>query len=214
MYKDLTFVSKDGKKLSYTITLPEGADTDKEKLPLILFLHGAGERGSDPSILRNFAIPKIFSSDDCRYRAVTLSPQCPEGETFLNNMDRVKELLDKVTVEYNIDTSRITCTGFSMGGFGTFEIAMQYPETFCAIAPVCGGGMEWRAGELVNMGVWIFHGALDASVRCQHSIDMTEAINKRGGHAKLTVYPDLQHNCWDRAYDEDDLIPWLLSCKK
>lgn len=214
MFTSNIFTSKDGKNISYLLTIPDGADTSKESLPLIMFLHGAGERGTNTDKLRVYAVPKIFTSPDCPYRAVTLSPQCPEGETFLNNMDRVKELLDYITDECNIDKDRISCTGLSMGGFGTFEIAMQYPETFCAIAPVCGGGMEWRGVYLAKMPVWAFHGVLDSSVKCLHSIEMVEAINTRGGKAKLTLYPDLPHNCWNRAYEEDELIPWLLSQKK
>lgn len=214
MFTSNIYTSKDGKNISYLLTIPDGVDTSKESLPLILFLHGAGERGTDTNMLRVYGIPKIFTSEGCKYRAVTLSPQCPLGETFLNNMDRVKELLDYVTKEYNIDKDRISCTGLSMGGFGTFEIAMQYPEAFCAIAPICGGGMEWRGVYLTKMPVWAFHGVLDTSVNCKHSIDMIESINSKGGKAKLTLYSDLAHNCWNRAYEEEELIPWLLSQKK
>jgi len=214
MFSSHVFTAKSGKTLSYLMTVPDGADTKSEKLPLVVFLHGAGERGTDTELLKVYGIPKLFLAPDSKYRALSLSPQCPAGETFLNNIDNIAELIKKVAKEYNADESRISLTGLSMGGFGTFELAMQYPELFCAIAPCCGGGMEWRAGLLKNVPVWAFHGAMDAVVPCSHSVDMVKAINAYGGNAKITVYADLPHNCWRRAYEEDGLCPWLLAQRK
>lgn len=123
----------------------------------------------------------------------------------------MKELIDFIVREYNIDTNRISITGISMGGFGTWEMALTYPNFFAAIAPVCGGGMSWRAGALKNLPIWAFHGDADNVVPIKNSVEMVNAVIAAGGNAKLTVFHNVTHNSWDEAYTSSNVVEWLVS---
>ena len=203
------------KSLKYILTLPTDFKKE-ERLPLIIFLHGAGERGDNLELVKTHGIPKYFSKDQDHLgvRVITVSPQCPLERTWYDYKWEVISLIDQVTEEYNVDKDRISLTGISMGGFGTWEIALQIPEKFSAIAPICGGGMEWRAWYLRNTPIRTFHGALDDIVPISHTELMVKAIRAQGGNVEFTVYDDLAHCCWDRAYEQTDLIKWLASSKK
>ncbi|MBQ8739176.1 MAG: prolyl oligopeptidase family serine peptidase [Clostridia bacterium] len=203
------------KGLKYILTAP--TDYKKgESLPLIVFLHGAGERGDDLELVKTHGIPKYFSKnqDHLGIRAITLSPQCPSERTWYDYKWEVISLIDEVAREYNVSDDSIALTGISMGGFGTWEIALQVPEKFSAIAPICGGGMEWRAWYLRNLPIRTFHGALDDVVPFAHTEMMVNAIRAQGGNVEFTVYDDLGHCCWDRAYEQTDIISWLASARK
>ena len=200
--------------LKYILTLPTDFSKE-EKLPLIIFLHGAGERGEDVQKLRLYAIPKLFCND-CDYngtRVITLSPLCPDGITWYDLKKEVFSLIESVCSEYNVDRGNISLCGLSMGGFGTWEIAMTRPDMFSKIAPICGGGVNWRACQL-KMPIRAFHGALDNVVPVEMSEIMVNEVLASGGNVEFTVYDDLSHNCWDRAFEETDLIRWLASPKK
>ena len=200
--------------LKYILTLPTDFSKE-EKLPLIVFLHGAGERGEDVQKLRLYAIPKLFCND-CDYngtRVITLSPLCPDGITWYDLKKEVFSLIESVCSEYNVDRENISLCGISMGGFGTWEIAMTRPDMFSKIAPICGGGVNWRACQL-KMPIRAFHGALDNVVPVEMSEIMVNEVLASGGNVEFTVYDDLSHNCWDRAFEETDLIRWLASPKK
>ena len=198
------------------ITTPTGFDPSKEKLPLIVFLHGAGERGSDIAKLRVHGIPKLFSADpDWRgLRVVTLSPQCPENTTWNRLAPEVMQLIVHVCDEYGVDRDRVSLTGLSMGGFGTWEIGMQNPDFFSALAPICGGAMTWRVGALKNMPMRVFHGEDDPVVPAQNSIEAVEKLRQEGGSPELTIYPGVQHDSWTHTYEQTDLIEWLVAQKR
>lgn len=200
-------------ELKYILTVPTEYSKD-EKLPLIVFLHGAGERGDDIENVKVHGVPKLFCND-CDYngtRTITLSPLCPEDITWLDLKKELFALIESVCSEYNIDTERVALCGISMGGFGTWELAMTRPEMFCKIAPMCSGGMSWRANVL-KMPIRAFHGRLDDDVPLELSQVMVDAVNASGGDATLTIYDDLSHNCWDRAFEQTDLINWLVTAK-
>ena len=200
--------------LKYILTLPTDFSKE-EKLPLIIFLHGAGERGEDVQRLKAYAIPKLYCND-CDYngtRVITLSPLCPDLITWYDLKKEVFSLIESVCSEYNVDRENISLCGISMGGFGTWEIAMTRPDMFSKIAPICGGGVNWRASQL-KMPIRVFHGALDDVVPIAMSEIMVNAVLASGGNVEFTVYDDLSHNCWDRAFEETDLIRWLASPKK
>ena len=183
-----------------------------EPLPLIVFLHGLGERGNGTTELDRataYGLPKCLKDGlDCP--AVVIVPQCPLETIWSNIPYAVKELIDKIVEEYNIDKNRISLTGWSMGGFGTWDIGTAFPRLFSAIAPVCGGGKPWLASELKDVPVWAFHGEDDPIVPLNCSVDMVDAINKEGGNARLTIFHGVGHGSWQDAYTSTNVVEWLI----
>lgn len=201
----------------YLLFLPQGYQPKGEKRwPLILFLHGAGERGTNLSKVTVHGPPKIVKArPDLPF--IVVSPQCPEGETWSN--DTLLALLDDVSKRYRVDTNRVYLTGLSMGGFGTWSLGVQHPERFAAIAPICGGGETIRvllasrrnSAAIKSLGVWAFHGAKDPVVPPEESERMVNALKKAGAKdVKLTVYPDAEHDSWTEAYQNEELYKWFL----
>ena len=205
--------SKLSPKLNYSVTTPTNFSKE-EKLPLIVFLHGAGERGDDIDKVKVYCIPKLFCKNQDLERVVTLSPQCPCEYTWYDFKWNVIDLINDVIEEYNIDKDRVTLCGISMGGFGTWEIALQAADMFAAIAPLCSGGMSWRSWYLRNTPIRVYHGKRDDVVPFAYSELMVNAIKAQGGNVEFIAYEDLSHNCWDRAFEESDLIHWLANAKK
>ncbi len=203
-------------ELGFVLTTPDDFDSQKEKLPLIVFLHGAGERGSDPEKLCVHGIPKLFTKDPAHQsqRVITLSPQCPEGLVWNNLVLAVKELVDTVMLDYGADPDRVSITGLSMGGFGTWEMILTYPHFFAAAAPICGGGLSWRCSLVKDLPIRAFHGTADTVVPPVYSSLMVDAVNQNGGRASLTLFENVPHNSWDQAYEQTDLIPWLANAVK
>ena len=210
-----TFKENNGNfELGYFIYEPD--NRKNEPLPLIIFLHGAGERGDGKSKLERVkvhGIPK-YIANGMEFPAVVLCPQCPENLVWNNIVIQLKKLIDKVIADYNIDPHRVSITGISMGGYGTWEMGITFPDYFSAIAPICGGSFYWRGGNLVKMPVWAFHGDKDDMVPVENSISMVDSVNGAGGNAKLTVFHNVGHGSWDDAYLHTDLINWLISQKR
>lgn len=196
----------------YLIYLPDGYREAKPKsLPLILFLHGSMERGNNLDLVKKNAIPDIITQIK-EFKCILIAPQC-EANSFWNS-DRLSALLKDVIYKYKIDPSRIYLTGISMGGYGCWQLAKDYPDYFAAVAPVCGGGQYFDAIQLKNIPVWAFHGANDSIVPVWQSEIMVEAINKSGGNAKLTIYEKTGHDAWNQAYQERDLFQWFFANQK
>ncbi len=195
--------------LPYLVTRPD--DSVGEALPMIVFLHGAGERGDDRSRLAVHGIPRYFDKNETHMdqRVITLSPQCPEGEIWSNFPAAIMELILEVATREGADMNRISITGISMGGFGTWSLLAAYPHFFSAAAPICGGGVSWCINT--KTPIRAFHGDADQSVPLVYSQLMVDAVNARGGHAELTIYPGCQHDSWTRTYEQTDLIPWLAA---
>lgn len=194
----------------------EPENRNSVQLPLIVFLHGVGERGNGKEELEKLTsqgLPKYIQSGK-NYPAVILMPQCPQGMVWNNIVFALKELIDKVVAEYNIDTDRISITGLSMGGFGTWEMGLSFPDFFSAIAPICGGGLSFRCSALKDTPVWAFHGDMDTAVPIQNSIEMVDAVNKAGGKARLTILHGVGHYSWEEAYNDSNLIEWLITQRK
>lgn len=211
----IQYLENEKATLKYILTAPTDFD-GSESLPMIVFLHGAGERGSDLEKIKAHGIPKLFSKDE-NYegiRAITISPQCPEERTWYDFKWDVISLIDEVADKYNVDKSKISLCGISMGGFGTWEIALQVPEKLFKIAPICGGGMSWRAWYLRNTPIRVYHGGLDNIVPLCMSEVMVNAIREQGGNVEFTIYEDLYHDCWTRAFEQTDLIAWLAGLEK
>ncbi len=200
---------KPGLSLNYLLALPENFSKE-QKLPMIVFLHGAGERGNDVELVKVNGLAKTYEKHTPR-GFILLSPQCPADRVWNNYVEEVMELIDSIAEEYGVDKKRISLTGLSMGGFGTWELGMTFNKYFSALAPICGGGMEWKAGQLANVPIKAFHGVLDPTVPVKRSIEMVKSVNKAGGKATLTLYGKVGHNSWDLAYTGSELVDWLLS---
>lgn len=198
--------------MNYLIYLPDGYAESKEKFPAIFFLHGMGERGNDLEKIKVHGPPLIVEQKK-DFPFIVISPQCPLSETGWDT-EVLINLLDDVVSKYKIDEDRIYLTGLSMGGFGTWALAIKYPERFAAIAPVCGGGTAYMAGQLKNVPVWVFHGAKDKTVPIRYSQDMVDALKKHGADVKFTVYPEAGHDSWTETYDNPELYEWFLKHKR
>lgn len=197
-------------KLDYLLFLPEGYDKGDKKWPLILFLHGAGESGTDLSKVKSHGPPKIVESKP-DFPFIVVSPQSRQRGW---NPDVLKGLLDDVIANYRVDRDRVYLTGLSMGGFGTWTLAAAYPDYFAAIVPICAGGDPEAAPKLKNLPIWVFHGAKDQAVPLKRSEEMVEALKKAGADVKFTVYPEAGHDSWTETYNNPELYPWLLSHKR
>lgn len=198
--------------MGYYVFLPKDYSAEK-KYPMIVFLHGAGERGNGKDELdrvKKHALPK-YASEGSDIPAILLCPQCPEIFVWNNVVIELKALIEKVALDYNADMRRISVTGISIGGFGTWEMGITYPDYFSAIAPICGGGLSWRCNLIKDMPIWAFHGDMDTSVPLKNSVEMVDRVNGEGGKAKLTILHGVDHFSWDDAYLETKLIDWLIS---
>jgi predicted peptidase len=196
--------------LDYLLYLPEGYGADAaQRWPLILFLHGSGERGNDLELVKLYGLPKkLESGADLPF--IVASPQCPAESYWLLHLDDLKALVDDVTARYAVDSHRVYLTGMSMGGTGAWPLAAAYPELFAAMIPICGRGVPSLANRLKNMPVWVFHGEDDEVVPADESRRMANAIQKVGADVTLTIYPGVGHNSWTQTYDNPDVYEWLL----
>ncbi len=204
---------REGKwKFPFVKYAPTEAASDK-KLPLIIQLHGAGERGEgkdDLSLVDVHGFSKIIN--DREYDCVFVMPQCPTNSFWAARVESILAFIEQLVAEYNIDEDRIYLTGLSMGGYGTWYTAMACPDRFAAIVPVCGGGMAWNAGVL-KMPVWAFHGAEDKSVSPVQSDEMVAKLKALGADVTYSRIDGVGHNVWENAYTEE-LIDWFLKIKK
>lgn len=206
----------------YLLYLPQGYDAKAaKKWPLIVFLHGAGERGSD--VWRaGIHGPSKYVLNHPEFPFILVTPQCPTNEIWSN--DHILAVLDEVEAKHRVDTNRVYLTGLSMGGFGTWNLGTTYPERFAAMAPICGGGQAIpvvlaakgyappeKLAALQSLGVWAFHGAKDTVVRASESEHMLEALKEaKVKEVKYTVYPEAQHDAWTETYNNPELYEWFL----
>ena len=196
----------------FLVDLPAGyADDPAKRWPLVLFLHGAGERGDDLSKVRIHGPPKRAAAGQA-FPFILLSPQCPNGTWW--SVPELADLLDRVQAEYRVDPDRVTCTGLSMGGFGTWALACEFPGRFAAIAPVCGGGDPRDVQRLLGIPAWVFHGGKDGVVPLALSEDMVAALRALGAKPGLTVYPEAGHDSWTATYDNPAFYDWLLANRR
>jgi predicted peptidase len=196
--------------LDYLIYLPPDYG-QKNNWPLLLFLHGAGERGSDLDLVKKHGPPKLIDRGNA-FPFIVVSPQCPKGRAW--QPMELTALLDDVIAKYKVDQDRICVTGLSMGGFGTWALAAYSPNRFAAIVPICGGGEPFWAKRLAHLPVWVFHGAKDPGVPLRRSQEMVDALKKAGGNVKFTVYPEAGHDAWTATYDNPKVYEWLLQQKR
>lgn len=221
------YISEKGDTLKYRILNPDY--NPSRKYPLIIFLHGSGERGNDNEAQLKWGV-SVFATDEMmsRYPAIVVAPQCPEKQGWSNYsrnekpdqmrlldtpskpMELVIQLIQKLIKEQPVDANRIYITGLSMGGYGTFDAISRYPDLFAAAVPVCGGGDISKAPVIAHIPIWMFHGAEDAAVNPEYSLSMAAALAKAGAHPGLTQYPETGHFSWLAAYSDPLLIAWLF----
>ena len=196
--------------MNYGVFYPE----NYENLPLLVYLHGAGERGLNYDHIYRHGVPRLIA-EGREIPAVVLCPQCPADRVWDNVVTELKAVIDAVAEEFSILPDRICLTGSSMGGFGTWMTGLTFSNFFSAIAPVAGGGMAWRCEALKTTPVLAYHGDLDEPVPLVYSRLMVDSVNEKGGNAELTVLKGFGHNdgIW-HAYSETDLIERLLSFRR
>jgi predicted peptidase len=217
MPKQFQFQKSETVEINYLLFLPEGYNADStKKWPLILFLHGAGERGTDIWKVTVHGPPKIVKTQP-DFPFIVVSPQCREGKIW--SSDALLALLDDVQKTYRVDESRVYLTGLSMGGYGTWDLGLSHPDRFAAIVPICGGGQMIKAmlssrekqQALRTLGVWAFHGGKDPVVPLEESQRMVDGLKRLGvPDVKLTVYPEAGHDSWTETYKNPELYDWLL----
>jgi pimeloyl-ACP methyl ester carboxylesterase len=196
----------------YLIDLPTVSPNYKDKYyPLVLFLHGSGESGEILEQVRTHGPPKLAAHGK-HFPFILVSPQCPAGEWW--SAPQLRDLLDEVMAKYPVNPDRICVTGLSMGAYGTWELAAEFPDRFAAIVPICGAGSPQDAPRLKNIPAWIFHGEQDPVVPFQRSVEMAEALKKAGGVVKFTPDPKAGHDSWTAAYNDPELYEWLLQQKR
>ncbi len=196
--------------MKYLLQLPPDYDQQKAS-PLLLFLHGAGERGDNLDLVKKHGPPKLIAEGQS-LPFIVVSPQCPKGRWW--EPFELAALLDEIVEKYNVDEDRIYVTGLSMGGFGTWSLAAYQPKRFAAIVPICGGGEPFMTRLFADVPAWVFHGGKDPVVPLERSKEMVEAMRKAGGDVKFTVYPEAGHDSWSQAYADPVLFKWLLEQKR
>lgn len=213
----LDWKSKRKGELNYLLYLPpDYSKAGDKKWPLMLFLHGAGERGTN---VQRAAIhgPMSLVKQGTNFPFIIVTPQCPAGELWDN--EPLLQLIERITEKYSTDTNRIYLTGLSMGGYGTWKLGLSHPDKFAAIAPICGGASmidvilgTWdKKKELEKLAIWAFHGAKDDVVPLIESERVVNSLKRAGvKNIKLTVYPEARHDSWKEVYADPKFYEWLL----
>jgi predicted peptidase len=225
-YSARTFSAPDGGRLNYRIHVPEAAEPEAP-WPLVLFLHGAGERGDDNQLqLIHGAFDILDFTVESDNPAVILAPQCPADERWVDvdwdapthrmaenpsaPMQMVMALLEATLADLPVDRQRVYVTGLSMGGYGAWEIVQRRPGLFAAAIPICGGGDPALADSISHLPLWVFHGADDPIVPVRRSLDMVAALQAAGGQPSYTIYGGAGHDAWTRTYANAGVLQWLF----
>lgn len=229
-FEPQVYADASGAKLNYRLLKPKDYDPQK-KYPLVLFLHGAGERGDDNEKqlihgMNDFASDAIMA----KYPAFVVAPQCPAGKKWVEvdwsadshampqepsiSLRLTLEAIAALQQEFSIDADRLYITGLSMGGYGTWDAVQRYPQRFAAAAPICGGGDPAFAAGMKDVPLWAFHGDKDTAVKPHRSREMIAALKAAGGTPKYTEYPGVAHNSWAQTYANPELYAWLFAQKR
>ncbi len=225
------YISMSGDTLPYRQLNPlvnfDDCGTEK-RYPLVIFLHGSGERGNDneKQLIHG---SKMFADvkNRVQFPAFVIFPQCAENKRWVEvdwnlpahdmpaepskYLQLVMDVIDVTCAKYPIDPDRIYVAGLSMGGFGTWDLISRFPDKFAAAIPICGGADLNQATNIKQVPVWTFHGANDKVVKTQRTRDMVAAVKKAGGNMKYTEYPGVGHDSWNKTFAEPELLKWLFS---
>jgi predicted peptidase len=198
-------------KLDYLLYLPDGYSNSKTQWPLVIFLHGSGERGHDLAQVKKHGPPKVVETEGFPF--ILVSPQCPSDVRWREKpvFPALQGLLREIKQRYSVDADRIYLTGLSMGAQGTWFWASEDPIRFAAILPVCGKCEPEWGKKVAHLPTWVFHGAKDNVVPLSQSEAIIAEMEAAGGKPKLTVYPDAQHDSWTETYQNLVMYDWLLN---
>lgn len=227
VYEAKSFTGANGKSIPYRQLSPEKI-AEGATYPLVLFLHGAGNRGTDNKLQLQWGLPVFATAENrAKHPCFVLAPQCPNDKRWVEvdwgsaahtmpadpseNLALALELVDQAVKSLPVDKSRIYICGLSMGGYGTWDAISRRPDFFAAAIPVCGGGDLALAPKLTKLPIWAFHGGKDTVVKPSRTTTMIEAIAKAGGQPKSTIYPDVQHDSWIRAFNDPVTLDWLFA---
>ncbi len=227
LFEPREFADQDGNVLKYRLLKPADFNPDR-KYPLVIFLHGAGERGDDNTVQLKHGMAEFCRPDRRRqYPCYVLAPQCPKNEKWADidwratgvampaepsrAMKLVFELVDQMVESAAIAPNRIYITGLSMGGFGTWDALARRPDFFAAAVPICGGGDPSTASRIAHVPIWCFHGDQDPVVNPELSRKMIAALRAAGGNPKYTEYPGAGHDSWTATYKNDELYAWMFA---
>lgn len=225
-----TYTAASGETLRYRLYLPKPADP-KQKLPIVLFLHGAGERGTNNVSQLLHGIPSLIRyGKESGDPAILIIPQCPTGGLWASVARgapsqtkpdepaaplRLALAVLRARIEaLPVDRDRVYVTGVSMGGFGTWDAIQREPELFAAAIPICGGGDVAMAPKLRHLPVWVFHGEKDTIIPASRSRDMVAALQAAGGNVQYREYPGMPHNVWTKTYDDFEVLKWLFTQRR
>ncbi len=214
-FLDRVYKGADGTTSKYVVFVPHDYTGDKPS-PVILFLHGAGETLGGKKQPVQVGIGPAIKKREKTFPFITVIPQSHKRTWRAGSADadRALAILDEVCKAYKTDPNRIYLTGLSMGGYGTWSLAVADPGRWAAIAPICGGGDPKQADKIKDLPCWCFHGDADNAVRVERSRDMLRALWAAGGHPNYTEYPGVGHNSWDAAYATNDLYTWMLKHRR
>jgi predicted peptidase len=204
-------VDLDRQEYRYAVWVPRDYTPDRE-WPVILYLHGIGESGSDGEFHTTVGLGRAIRSHPERFEALVVMPQMPVGSRWKGRiLDLALATLDATLREYRADRDRVVLTGLSLGGYGTWLLGSQQPERFCALLPICGGGDPANAAKLARLPIWCFHGDADPVVPVERSREMVAAVRAAGGDVKYTELAGVEHNSWDPAYGDPEVVKWMLA---
>lgn len=236
LYEKYRFI-QNADTLPYRILLPENFNP-KKRYPLVLFLHGSGERGSDNERqLMHGGTLFLEPANRKKFPAIVVFPQCTKDSYWSNvqmvadstgkrdfyfvyggqpstSMRLLMQLVNNLEKQFRVSKQQMYVMGLSMGGMGTFEIVHRMPDTFAAAVPICGGANTSTASGMKFTRWWVFHGAKDDVVPPHLSEEMVKALRRSGAQVKYTLYPDANHNSWDSAFAEPDLLKWMFNQKR
>jgi predicted peptidase len=225
-----SYKSANGDSLLYRFLFPDNDPT--RRYPLVIFLHGSGERGTDNEAQLKWGVMNFANDYNMKmYPAYVIAPQCPLNNSWANSsrgknneinmsatpsrpMQLLMELINDVIKKFRVDTNRIYITGLSMGGYGTFDALERYPSLFAAAVPVCGSGDISKAASIRHIPLWMFGGANDPAVNPDLLYDMVNALRKLGVHPGFTEYPGVGHFSWIAAYNDPMMMEWMFSQHK
>ncbi|MBQ8232216.1 MAG: prolyl oligopeptidase family serine peptidase [Lachnospiraceae bacterium] len=197
----------------YVEYLPSDYD-EENTYPLVFFLHGAGERGEDPDVAMRHGYMKHVREQGAEYPFIFIAPQCPMDKYWGCYTESLIAFLEDMIATHAVDEDRVYLTGLSMGGTGTWMLAMACPEKFAAIAPICGSGICWYGEALKDVPVYAYHGDADEIVPVTESVNMVARVNAGGGNAQVKICYGVGHDAWEEAYKGDELWKWMLAHRR
>lgn len=200
-------------ELPYALYLPADYEQSNKTWPILIFLHGSGERGNDLKGISRHG-PFKLAKEGQEFPFIMVAPQLDNDDYWGAYTETLNSMLDDLLEDYSVDPNRVYLTGISLGGNGAWLWSLANPTRFAAVVPICGTGLYWYARRLSKTPVWAFHGADDEVIPVKESIDMVEQINRAGGNARLTIYNNIGHNSWDNAYNDPKLYEWILKQKR